>query len=83
MEMNTTVINNKTYIEIDKITIKNQEYVYLMNKENNEDFFIRKLAVRDGKVYYDGLEDKNEFDTAMMYFVKKHENMLDEEMEDE
>ena len=66
MTVDTCVIDNKTYMEIDKTTIKG-------------DITIRKLVANQGKIFYEGLKDKNEFQIALMYFVKKHENMLEEE----
>lgn len=79
MDMNTVVIDGNTYVELDKISIKNQDYVYLINKNDEDDFLIRRLGARDGQIYYDGLDNKEEFDNAMVYFVKKHENILKEE----
>lgn len=79
MQMDAVIIDGKTYVEIDKILIKEKEYVYLVNKDNENDFLVRKLGARDGKVFYDGLDDKEEFDIAMVYFVKKHENILTDE----
>ncbi len=79
MTVDTCVIDNKTYMEIDKTTIKGDTYVYLVNSINQNDFTIRKLVANQGKIFYEGLKDKNEFQIALMYFVKKHENMLEEE----
>lgn len=79
MNVETTVIDNKKYIEIDKINIKESNYVFLVNVQDEEDFCIRKLTVKDGEIYYEGLKDDKEFENVLAYFVKKHENILKEE----
>lgn len=80
MNIETVDIDGITYIEVDKIEVQENTFVYLVNINNNEDFCIRKLVSRDGKIYYDGLKDDKEFDLALMYFAKKHENVLNEEV---
>ncbi len=79
MNVETTVINNKTYIEVDQVEIKGTTYVYLSNFLDDNDFLIRKLGVEDGKIYYERLKDDKEFELAMMYFTKKHKNMINSE----
>lgn len=79
MNVETTIIDGKKYIEIDKIDIKNETYVFLSNSVDDKDFLIRKLVSREGKIFYEGLKDDAEFDNALVYFVKKHENILKEE----
>lgn len=79
MNVETTIIDGKKYIEIDKIDIKNNTYVFLSNSLDDTDFLIRKLVSRDGKIFYEGLDSEEEFDNALIYFVKKHENILKEE----
>lgn len=79
MNVETTIIDGKKYIEIDKIDIKNNIYVFLSNSLDDTDFLIRKLVSRDGKIFYEGLDSEEEFDNAMVYFVKKHENILKDE----
>lgn len=79
MNVETTIIDGKKYIEIDKIDMKNNTYVFLSNSLDDTDFLIRKLVSRDGKIFYEGLDSEEEFDNALIYFVKKHENILKEE----
>lgn len=79
MNVESVVINNKTYLEIDKIIVQDKTFVYLVNKEDENDFCIRKLKVIDGKLFYEGLKDNEEFDLAIMYFTKKHQNIIDDE----
>ena len=79
MDIETTVINNKTYMEVDKIDIKDITYVFLINFVDKNDFLIRKLKAKDGKVYYSNLDTNEEFDKALLYFAKKHGHLLNEE----
>lgn len=51
MNVETTIIDGKKYIEIDKIDMKNNTYVFLSNSLDDTDFLIRKLVSRDGKIF--------------------------------
>lgn len=79
MNVETIIIDGKKYIEIDKIDIKNETYVFLSNSVDDKDFCIRKLVSNEGEVFYEGLKDDKEFDNALLYFAKKHENILKDE----
>ena len=78
MEVESVEINGKTYIELEQIDIDGVIYAYLSNKDDQEDFLIQKIVPKDGEVYYEGLEDKNEFDLALMHFAKKHNGVLED-----
>jgi len=81
MNIESVNLHGKIYLEIDRIVVSNKTFVYLVNKEDSEDFCIRKLKVLDGKIFYEGLKDSQEFDLAMMYFTRKHENIIFDENE--
>lgn len=76
MNVDVAVIDNKSYIEIDKIKKNNKTFVYLINSIDNKDFIIRKLVAENGEICYVGLDSKKEFDLALMYFTKKHGSIL-------
>ena len=78
MDVESVVINNKTYIEVDQVDINGVTYAYLSNFLNDKDFCIRKLVPKDGKVYYGGQKDEEEFQLALMHFAKKHKDLLKE-----
>lgn len=78
MNVEVVNINGKKYIEVDKIDSNGNSYVYLSNKDDDSDFCIKKIVARDGKIFYEGLKDSDEFDLALMYFVKKHQNFIKE-----
>ena len=80
MNVDVGNIDNKDYIEIDKIECNGNTYVYLSNVDDMKDFCIRKIVAREGKVFYEGLKDNDEFDLALMYFIKKHKNFIREEI---
>lgn len=77
-EVNVTTLDGKEYIELDTITIKDNEYVYLVNENDEYDFKIRKIINEDGKSYYEPLKTNEEFDLAMLMFTKKHNDELKE-----
>lgn len=83
MNVDVSVIDNKSYIEIDKIVKNGKTYVYLVNSIDKTDFIIRKLVAENGEIYYVGLDSNKEFDLALMYFTKKHEEVLSEEEKEE
>lgn len=59
---------NKYYITDEK-----NDYVFLVNSENPEDFCIRKNVVRDGQEYIESLASEEEFDTAIKLFTPTNE----------
>lgn len=76
MNVEVININGKKYMEVDKIDNNGNSYVYLSNKEDENDFCIKKIVAREGKIFYEGLKNEDEFDLAMMYFIKKHQNFI-------
>ena len=72
MEVNTTIINDKMYVEKDQISVKGKTYAYLVNDTDDFDFCI-KLIENDN---YVALKDKEEFELALMYFIKKNASDL-------
>ena len=52
-------------------TINN--YLYLNNINDFEDFCIRKRIIIDGESYISGLDNEEEFDKALELFEKKYE----------
>lgn len=79
MNVETTILNGKKYMEIDKIEINNIFYVFLSNLDDEDDFCIRKLSLENGKIYYNGLDDEKEFNKVFSEFAKKNKNFLEEE----
>lgn len=71
-----TLEDGINYIILDEISFESKRYLYLSNNDNKSDFCIRKIISKDGKEILVGLSDDNEFDTAMLLFSKKHENVL-------
>ena len=79
MDRDATFINNKEYIELETISINDNEYAYMINPEDEEDFTVRKVIFEEDKKVYAPLKDREEFEKALMYFVKKHSNLLKDE----
>ena len=66
----TLVLNDKTTCAIvDTIEINNNKYLYLVNVDDTDDFFIRKEIDPETVI---GLDSEEEFDMAMVAFAKKH-----------
>jgi len=76
IDVEVTELDNKTYVEVDKYDIKDKTYVLLINQDDPKDFTIRKLTVEGETIFYTGLDSNEEFDLALMYFVKRHSDLL-------
>lgn len=74
MENNLDAIEEDgiTYVIVDTINIKDNDYVYLSEINNPKNFCIRKVVKENNEEYYDGLDNNNEFDLALLEFTKKH-----------
>lgn len=64
--------NGKEYLVIDKIKLEDKAFVYLSNKDDSEDFCVRKEVLEDEKAYLVGLDDKEEADYALKLFAENH-----------
>lgn len=64
--------DGSTYIITDEIEVGEKKYLYLTNILDAEDFCIRKYIVESGEEYLSGLDNKQEFDLALKYFLEKH-----------
>lgn len=53
------------------IVMEKENYLYLANIDNAEDFCIRKNVLRDGKEYIETLDNEQEFQKALALFTKK------------
>ena len=72
-----TLEDGNEYMIIDEIEIDDINYVYLSNGENNENFRVRKNKKVGNIEMLVGLDSDQEFDKAMLYFVKKHKDDLE------
>ena len=68
----TIEIDDNKYLITDQIKDDKNEYAYLSNVKDVNDFFIRKIAVLDGEEVFIGLDSKEEFDYALKLFAEKH-----------
>lgn len=69
-EVTCITIDDKDYIILDEIEDKNTTYVYLSNKDDDEDFFIR---IKENEELLP-LNSNEEFDKALKLFKDKHIN---------
>jgi len=82
MNIDTVNIDGTTYMEVDKINVSDATFAYLVNEKDKDDFCIRRIVAKDGKVFYEGLIDDKQFDLALMYFAKKHQNIISDNKKD-
>ncbi len=68
----TVNINGVEYVEMKTLEVKDTKYAYLVNQDDEKDFIINKIVIRDGKEMYVGLDNDNEYDLALMYFLKNY-----------
>ena len=69
-ELEILTIDEKDYAVIDRIESTDDNYIYLANIEDENDFFIRKES-QDGTLLC--LNDDEEINNALNLFAKKHE----------
>jgi len=67
-----TLEDNIEYTEVDRIEYNNNNYVFLSDLENPENFCIRKLINQDNEQYIIGLDTKEEFDNVLNLFTQKY-----------
>ena len=70
-------------IDLEQITLENgvnycivkekENYVYLINPQDENDFCIRKNIVHDGQEFLESLDTKEEFDYALSIFKETEE----------
>ena len=72
-----TLEDGNEYLIIDEIEIDGVNYVYLSNGEDNENFRVRKNKKVGNIEMLVGLDSDQEFDKAMLYFVKNHKDDLE------
>lgn len=73
-EIETIKIKGIDYIILDRITINDNTYVYLVNENDEKDFFINKKVIKDVIDYLTGLDSEEEAKTAMQAYVEKNAN---------
>lgn len=71
-EVNVVNIDGIDYIVLDEIFIDNTKYVYLVNENDEEDFFINKIIIKEGKEYLTGLNTEEEAKKAMQAYADKN-----------
>lgn len=64
-------IDNIDYLIIAKITGKNN-YIFLSNENDINDFFIKKVITKDSEQMLVNLDNESEFDEAMELFEKNY-----------
>ena len=60
------------YLVIDKIENSGSYYVYLMNKDDEDDICVRKEILEGEKCYLVGLDNKEEADKALYLYIQKN-----------
>lgn len=74
-ELEVITIDEKDYLVIKEVTYKDDVYLYLSNKEDDEDNLIRKVDKNNKKIVIP-LENDKEFELAcsLLLKTKKAEN---------
>lgn len=65
-------IDGKNYDVVDTILVENIKYVYLVNQEDNKDFFVRREVTRDESRYLQPLVSEEELKKALELFYEKN-----------
>lgn len=79
MEVNVvTLENNKDYIIIDTIEFNDNKYLFLSNKDDENDMCVRKIITKD-REYLTKLESENELEEVLNLFTTKYKGDKNEE----
>ncbi|MBQ8902141.1 MAG: DUF1292 domain-containing protein [Bacilli bacterium] len=79
MEVNVvTLENNKDYIIIDTIEFNDNKYLFLSNKDDENDMCVRKIITKD-REYLTKLDNKNELEEVLNIFATKYKGEKNEE----
>jgi len=80
-----TTFNDMDYGIFEKIVFNGIEYLYLVNVDNHDDYFVQEIIVEVNEVKITNFVDGSfEFDFAILYLAKKHRddknyNLLNDE----
>ena len=74
-----TLQNNKDYIVIDTLINEEKKYLFLLNKEDDNDMVVRKVIKKDDGEYVTKLDSEDEFEEIMYLFKEKHKGDENEE----
>jgi len=69
--VNTIILNDIEYMVMDTTFIDGNTYTLLTNVNDERDFCFRKTVVKDGKSYYVGLDNREEFEKVLVKFTEK------------
>lgn len=69
-----TLEDGNTYMVVDEINVNGVRYVYLSNEEDVASFAVRKINIINNEEYLVSLNDKEEFNKALQYFLDKNNN---------
>lgn len=73
-EIETVKIKGINYIILDRIDLNNNTYVYLVNEDDEEDFFVNKIIKKDDKDFLTGLDSEDEVKAVIQAYVEKNAN---------
>lgn len=73
-----TLENNKDYIIIDTIEFNDNKYLFLSNKDDENDMCVRKIITKD-REYLTKLESENELEEVLNIFATKYKGEKNEE----
>lgn len=73
-----TLDDNKKYIVVDLATFNNIEFAYLTENESN-DFIIQRVVNKDNEIYFEPVNDKEEFDTMIEVFFNRNKKLLNQD----
>ncbi len=64
--------NGLEYVIVDEIKYLDNNYLYLLNINNDKDFCIRKSIKENGNEIVKGLKDVSEYETALKLYIDKN-----------
>lgn len=66
------IVDKKTYLVIDKIECDGCKYIYFGNKDDENDFFIRKEVTKEDNKLLVVIDNEEEFFKTLRLFAEKN-----------
>jgi len=74
-----TLENNKEYVVVDTVVHEEENFVYLINNNDNKEILIQRVKIEDGAETLYPLKDKEEFKALLQVFFEKNKELFTDE----
>lgn len=73
-----TLENDLKYIVCDIVSINDINYLYLVNEDDENEYFIVKEKVENDVSFFESIKDEKEFEKVLLKLALANKNMINE-----